>query len=51
MFCFWLAQLLTVQSDAQAPGDLQGLTVRAGTLWMGPVETKIIYSGTILLCL
>lgn len=40
-----------VQSDAQAPGGLQGLTVSAGMLWMGPVETKEIYSGTILLCL
>lgn len=29
-----------VQSDAQAHRDLQGVTVRAEKLWMGPVETK-----------
>lgn len=29
-----------VQSDAQAHRDLQGVTVSAEKLWMGPVETK-----------
>lgn len=47
-----------VQSDAQAPRDLQGLTVSAGKIWMGPIETKkdllwdyFIVLGTRIYCL